>query len=74
MGAYVDLLNGLREKDGKELSGWEKDAAHCLMRAISTAKGKVKLWYDALDDLVAFFDVFPLNQFQTNVRVVTQRW
>ena len=29
-----------------------KDAAHCLMRAISTAKGKVKLWYDALDDLL----------------------
>ena len=58
MGAYVGLLNDIREKGGKELIGWVKDAAHCLMRAISTAKGKVKLWYDALDDLVSFLACF----------------
>ena len=58
MGAYVGLLNNIREKGGKELIGWVKDAAHCLMRAISTAKGKVKLWYDALDDLVSFLACF----------------
>ena len=44
MGAYVGLLNNIREKGGKELIGWVKDAAHCLMRGISTAKRKVKLW------------------------------
>ena len=54
MGAYVGLLNDIRAKGRKELIGWVKDAAHCLMRAISTAKGKVKLWYDALDDPVSF--------------------
>ena len=43
MGAYVGLLNDIREKGGKKLIGWVKDAAHCLMRAINTAKGKVKL-------------------------------
>ena len=32
-----------------------KDAAHCLMRAISTANGKVKVWYDALEDLESFW-------------------
>ena len=53
MGAYVRLLNAIREKGRKELIAWVKDAAHCLMRAINTAKGKVKVWYDALDDLVA---------------------
>ena len=58
MGAYVGLLNDIREKGGKELIGWVKDAAHCLMRAISTAKGKVKLWYDALDDVVSFLACF----------------
>ena len=58
MGAYVGLLNNIREKGGKELIGWVKDAAHCLMRAINTAKGKVKLWYDALDDLVSFLACF----------------
>ena len=30
----------------------------CLMRAISTAKGKVKVWYGALDDLVSFLACF----------------
>ena len=34
MGAYVGLLNNIREKGGKELIGWVKDAAHCLMRAV----------------------------------------
>ena len=58
MGAYVGLLNDIREKGGKELIGWVKDAAHCPMRAISTAKGKVKLWYHALDDLVSFLACF----------------
>ena len=58
MGAYVGLLNAIREKGRKELIGWVKDAAHCLMRAISTAKGKVKVWYDALDDLVSFLACF----------------
>ena len=58
MGAYVGLLNDIREKGGKELIGWVKDAAHCLMRAISTAKVKVKLWYDAMDDLVSFLACF----------------
>ena len=41
MGAYVGLLNAIRGKGRKELIGWVKDAAHCLMRAINTAKGKV---------------------------------
>ena len=54
MGAYVGLRNAISEKGRKELIGWVKDAAHCLMRAISIAKGKVKVWYDALDDLVSF--------------------
>ena len=58
MGAYVGLLNNVREKGGRELIGWVKDAAPCLMRAISTAKGKVKLWYDALDDVVSFVACF----------------
>ena len=58
MGAYVGLLNNVREKGGRELIAWVKDAAHCLMLAISTAKGKVKLWYDALDDLVSFLACF----------------
>ena len=58
MGAYVGLMNNVREKGGRELIGWVKDAAHCLVRAISTAKGKVKLWYDALDDLVSFLACF----------------
>ena len=58
MGAYVGLLNDIREKGGKELIGWVKDAAYCLMRAINTAKGNVKLWYDALDDLVSFLACF----------------
>ena len=31
MGAYVGLLNAIREKGRKELIGWVKDAAHCLM-------------------------------------------
>ena len=58
MGGYVCLLNDIREKGGKELIGWVKDAEHCLMRAINTAKGKVKLWYNALDDLVSFLACF----------------
>ena len=58
MGAYVGLLNDIREKGRKELIGWVKDAAHCLMRAIGTATGKVKLWYDALDDMVSFLACF----------------
>ena len=53
------LLSGrVREKGRKELILWVKDAAHCLMRAISTAKGKVKVWHDALDDLVSFLACF----------------
>ena len=58
MGAYVGLLNAIKEKGRKELIRWVKDAAHCLMRAINTAKGKVKVWYDALDDLVLFLACF----------------
>ena len=58
MGAYVGLLNAIREKGRRELIGWVKDAARCPMRAISTAKGKVKVWYDALDDLVFFLACF----------------
>ena len=58
MDEYVGLLNGIREKGCKELIGWVKDAAHCLIRAISTAKGKVKVWYAALDDLVSFLACF----------------
>ena len=58
MGAYVGLLNAVREKGRKELIRWVKDAAHCLMRAIGTAKGKVKVWYDALDDWVSFLARF----------------
>ena len=57
MGAHVGLLNDIREKGRKELIGWV-NAAHCPMRAINTAKGKVKLWYDALDDLVSFLARF----------------
>ena len=58
MGAHVGLLNAIREKRRQELIGWVKDAAHCLMRAISTAKGKVKVWCDALDDMVSFLACF----------------
>ena len=58
MGAYVGLAKAIREKGREELIAWVKDAAHCLMRAISTAKGKVKLWYDALGDLVSFLACF----------------
>ena len=58
MGAHVGLLNAIREQGRKELIRWVKDAAHCLMRAIGTAKGKVKVWYDALDDLVSFLACF----------------
>ena len=41
MGAYVDRLNVVREGAQRELIAWVKDAAHCLMQAISTAKGSV---------------------------------
>ena len=58
MGAYVGLLNGIREKGSKELIGLVKDAAHCQMRVIGTTKGKVKLSCDSLDDLVSFWACF----------------
>ena len=58
MGAYVDRLNVVREGARRELIAWVKDAAHCLMQAISTAKGSVRFWYDALDDVVAFLACF----------------
>ena len=58
MGAYVGLLNAVREAEHKEVIHWVKDVAHCLMRAIGNAKGKVGVWYDALDDLVSFLARF----------------
>ena len=48
----------IREKGRKEHVAWVKDAAHCVMRAISSARGKVKVWYDALDDRVSFLACF----------------
>ena len=42
MGAYVDRLNVVRKGARRELIAWVKDAAHCLMRAISTAKVSVR--------------------------------
>ena len=58
MGAYVDRLNVVREGAWRELIAWVKDAAHRLMQAIRTAKGSVRFWYDALDDVVAFLACF----------------
>ena len=58
MGAYVDRLNVAREGARRELIAWVKDAAHYLMRAISTAKGSVRFWYNALDDVVALLAIF----------------
>ena len=58
MGAYVGFLNTIREKGHKELIHWVKDAAHCLMRAMSNAKGKVKVWCDDVDDMVSFLSCF----------------
>ena len=57
-GAYVDWLNVVREKARMEVIAWVKGAAQCVMRAIGTAKGSVKVWYDALDDLVSFLACF----------------
>ena len=58
MGACVDRLNVVREGAWRELIAWVKDAPHCLMRTISTAKGSVRFWYDALDDVVALLACF----------------
>ena len=64
MGAYVDRLNVVREGARRELIAWVKDAAHCLIRAISTAKGSVGFWYNALDDVVALLACFYRTSFK----------
>ena len=58
IGAYVDPPNVVREGARRELIAWVNDAAHCMMRAISTAKESVRFWYDALDDVVALLASF----------------
>ena len=75
MGSYVDPLNALRERvqwvGGVICLG---KGCHCLMRAISQAKGRVKFWYDALDDVVSLLAYFCRTSSKKNVRVVAQRW
>ena len=38
MGAYVDRPNAVREGAQREPIAWVKDAAHCLMLAISKGR------------------------------------
>ena len=58
MGSYVDRLNVVRERVRGEVIAGVRDAANCLMRAISKAKRIFKFWYDALDDVVLLLACF----------------
>ena len=73
MGSYVDWLNVVRERVGEGGGGgnwWGRDAVHRLMHAISKAKGSVKVWCDASDDVVSLLTRF----YRTSLKRLRWLW
>lgn len=58
MEAMVNILNERRAKRKLPPIKWVRDAAHCLVRVVATAKKGNKAWYSALDTTVAFLASF----------------